>query len=89
MYGVMWKFFQNLQDLVILTDRCPAIKTDHAAIIIEFGSKDNQVKGPGLWKVNCSILEEEPYINDVSKKIPIWGAEGEKELADNRSIWEW
>ena len=28
-------------------------------------------------------------MNDVSKKIPIWIAEGEKELADNRNIWEW
>ena len=57
-----WLISNNLQDLVILTDICPAIKTDHAAIIIEFGSKDNQVKGPGLWKMNCSILEEESYI---------------------------
>ena len=67
-----WLISNNLQDLVIATDICPATKTDHAAIIIEFGSKDDQVKGPtGLWKMNCSILEEESYINDVTQKIPI------------------
>ena len=54
-----WLISNNLQDLVISTDICPAIKTDPAAIIIEVGLKDNQVKGPGLWKMNCAILEEE------------------------------
>ena len=62
---------------------------DHAAIIIEFGSNDNQVKGPGLWKMNCSILEEDSYINEVTRRIPIWVAEGQKELSDNRTTWEW
>ena len=84
-----WLISNNLQDLVISTDICPAIKTDHADIIIEVGSKDNQVKGPGLWKMNCSILEEESYINDVIQKIPIWVAEGQKDLVDNRTTWEW
>ena len=33
-----WLILNNLQDLVISTDICPAIKTDHhAEIIIEFG----------------------------------------------------
>ena len=84
-----WLISNNLQDLVISTDICPAVKTDHAAIIIEFGSNHNQVKGPGLWKINCSILEEDSYINDVTRKIPIWVAEGQKELSDNRTTWEW
>ena len=86
---VYWLISNNLQDLVISTDICPAIKTDHAAIIIEVGLKDNQVKGPRLWKMNCAILDEESYINEVTQKIPIWVDEGHKELADNRTTWEW
>ena len=39
--------------------------------------------------MNCSILEEDSYINDVTWKIPIWVAEGQKELSDNRTTWEW
>ena len=46
-------------------------------------------KGLGLWKLNCSILEEESYINDITQKIPIWVAEGQKDLAHNRTTWEW
>ena len=60
-----WLISNILQDLVISTDICLAIKTDHAAIIIEVGPKDNQVKGPGLWKMNCAILEEELYIDEA------------------------
>ena len=39
--------------------------------------------------MNCSILGEESYINDVTRKIPIWVAEGQKELSGNRTTWEW
>ena len=39
--------------------------------------------------MKCSILGEDSYINDVTRKIPIWVAEGQKELSDNRTTWEW
>ena len=38
--------------------------------------------------MNCSLMGDENYVNDVSLKIPVWIAEGEKDLIDNRSIWE-
>ena len=84
-----WLISNNLQDLVISTSIIPAIKTDHAAIFVEFGTRDNQMKGPGLWKMNCSILDDEDYIEDITLKIPCWIADGERELFDNRSIWDW
>ena len=42
--------------------------------------------------MNCSLLDDEDYINDLAEKIPIWLAEGRNhgnELSDNRSIWDW
>ena len=45
------------------------------------------IKGPGFWKMNCSLLDDEDYVNDISEKIPIWLAEGFEELLDSRSIW--
>ena len=39
--------------------------------------------------MNCSMLEDENYVNEIVLKIPVWIAEGEKDLTDNRSIWEW
>ena len=47
------------------------------------------MKGSGLWKMNCSILDDEDYIRDISLKIPSWIADGERQLSDNRTIWDW
>ena len=78
-----------MQDLVISTRIIPAIKTDQAAISVEFGTRDKKVKGPGLWKMNCSILDDKDYIKDITLKIPSWIADRERELPDNRTIWDW
>ena len=39
--------------------------------------------------MNCSLLEDDDYINDITASIPVWLAEGYKELSDNRNIWDW
>ena len=36
--------------------------------------------------MNCSLLEDDDYFNDTTVKIPVWLAEGYKELSD---IWDW
>ena len=84
-----WLISNNLQDLVTTTDIIPAIKTDHAAISIELSISENHIKGPGHWKMNCSLLDDEDYVRDVTAKMPIWLTEGQNELTDNRSIWDW
>ena len=71
------------------TDIIPAIRTDHDAISLEMGELENELKGPGYWKMNCSLLADEEYVNSVTKLIPIWAAEGRKELSDDRSVWDW
>ena len=84
-----WLISNTLHDLVVTTDIISAIKTDHAAISIDFCNRLTDIKGPGYWKMNCSLSDDEDYINDISAKIPIWLAEGHNELSDNRSIWDW
>ena len=39
--------------------------------------------------MNCSILDDEDYVYDITEKIPIWLAEGRKDLSDRRSFWDW
>ena len=84
-----WLISNNLQDFVKSTDIIPAIKTDHAAIDLVFTDIDTELKGPGFWKMNCSLLEDENYLNDLKQKVPEWKAEGEKVLPDKRSVWDW
>ena len=39
--------------------------------------------------MNCSLLEDDDFIKDIKVKIPVWLAKGNKELSDNRNIWDW
>ena len=39
--------------------------------------------------MNCALLEDEEYVDNLKSKIPIWLAEGCKDLSDNRNIWDW
>ena len=84
-----WLISNNLNDLVRSTDIIPAIRTDHDAIFLEIGKLQNEIKGPGHWKMNCSLLADEEYIDSITEMIPIWTAEGRKDLSDDRSVWEW
>ena len=84
-----WLISNNLHDLVRSVDIIPSIKTDHAVITLDLQNSDNEIKGPGFWKLNCALLEDDDYINDVSSKIPIWLAQGRKDLSDDRVIWDW
>ena len=52
------------------TDIIPAIKTDHAAISIKFSIREKHIKGPGHWKMNCSLLDDDDYVREVTAKIP-------------------
>ena len=84
-----WLISNNLHDLTTSTDIIPAIKTDHSAISLELTNDYNQIKGPGFWKMNCALLEDDLYVDDIKSKIPVWLAEGYKDLSDNRNIWDW
>ena len=63
-----WLISNNLQHLVSLTDIIPDIKTDRSAIFIDINNCENCVKGPGHWKMNVSLLEDEEYIKDITEK---------------------
>ena len=34
-----------------------AVRTDHDAISLELGKLEGELKGPGNWKMNCSLLK--------------------------------
>ena len=62
------------------------IKTDHSAITIEFQDVDDKVKGPGFWKLNCSLLNDKQYVNELNLLLPAWLQEGKQELSDPRCL---
>ena len=84
-----WLISNALHDLVKVINIIPAIRTDHSAISLEFVNTLDDVKGPGAWKMNCSLLDDEEYVNVITESIPIWLAQGHKELSDYRCVWDW
>ena len=51
-----WLISNSVSDNVCDVDTIPSIKTDHSTIKIEFKNVGDGVKGPELWKLNCSLL---------------------------------
>ena len=66
-----------------------AIKTDHSAIVIELQDVEDKVKGPGFWKLNCSLLNDTEYVNELNLLLPTWLQEGKQDLGDPQSVWDW
>ena len=79
----------SLSDNVCKVDMISAIKTDHSAIVIELQDVEHQVKGPGFWKLNCSLLNDTEYVNELNLLLPTWIQEGKQDLGDPRSVWDW
>ena len=48
----VWSISYNLSAFVELTEIIPAVRTDHDAIYLELGQLENELKGPGNWKIN-------------------------------------
>ena len=45
--------------------------------------------GPGMWKMNVSLLDDEEHLHYLSFNISNWKSEGERELSDRRCVWDW
>ena len=56
---------------------------------LELGQLENELKGPGNWKMNCSLLDDEEYEDDITRMIPLRTVYGQKEFTDDRIIWDW
>ena len=83
-----WLISNSLSDNVCNVNTISAIKTDHSAIILEFQDVGDRARGPGLWKLNCSLLDDKQYTDEINN-LPTWIQEGRKDLVDPRSVWDW
>ena len=62
-----WFISNNLCDYVQSTSINP---TDHAAIDLCISDIVDEVKGPGMWKLNVSLLDDEDYLKDLEQNLP-------------------
>ena len=84
-----WLISNNLHDCVKSVKIIPAIKTDHSAICSELAFLDGGEPGPGYCKMNYSLLDDDDYVEAISKMIPVWVKEGRRELSNHRCVCDW
>ena len=39
--------------------------------------------------MNCSLLDDDDYVEAISKMIPVCIEEGRRELSGHRCVWDW
>ena len=75
----------SLQDYVTETGIVPAHKTcsDHGIPYVKIVRYGIPSRGPGIWKLNNSLLSDSSFVSEMKAKIPQWTAEAETDLPDN------
>ena len=65
-----------------------APETDHSAISLHLQARINkQRRGPGFWKFNCFLLEDDNYVNALRKNIDLFKAKYEN-VEDKGLKWD-
>ena len=83
-----WLISKRLLSRVTKTNICAYYDSDHSPVTISIKPEDIQVKrGPGYWKFNNSLLEDEEFVTQMSFIIK-HAAEKHKDIADKRLYWE-
>ena len=75
----------SLQDYVTETGIIPSHKTcsDHGIPYVRIKGYGIPTKGPGVWKLNNTLLSEPSYVAEMKEKLPIWISEAENDLPGN------
>ena len=83
-----WLISKRLLSRATKTDICAYYDSDHSPVTISIKPEDIQEKrGPGYWKFNNSLLEDEECVTKMSFIIK-HAAEKHKDIADKRLCWE-
>ena len=75
----------TLQNYITETGIIPPHKTcsDHGIPFITIKGYSVPTRGPGVWKLNNSLLNEPEFVSEMKEKIPLWIKEAENDLPDN------
>ena len=83
-----WLISKHLLCRVAHTDISAYHDSDHSPVTISIKPEDKQEKrGPGYWKFNNSLLENEDFVIKMSFIIK-HAAQKHKDVADKRLFWE-
>ena len=73
-FPVAWSAF------LISCDIIPSPFSDHCAVLLSTKVPDVLERGPGLWKLNCSVLSEDEYVDIISSFWSHWRSRRESSV---------
>ena len=82
-----WLISKQLLTRVTETDISAYYDSDHSPVIIPLAPEDEVPRGPGFWKFNNSLLENEEFVTKL-KFLILNGKEKYREVTDKRLFWE-
>ena len=84
-----WLISHHLQDSVEMVDIQNSIKSDHSAIVLHLQPTVDNLKGPGFWKLNTSLLDDNEYLEQLKEKMSQIRNAYADAMQDKRVLWEW
>ena len=57
--------------------------SDHGIPYVRIKCYGIPTKGPGVWKLNTTLLSEPSYVAEMKEKLPTWISEAENDLPGN------
>ena len=70
------------------SDIIAGFRSDHSLLSLVVNLDDTSTRGPGLWKLNISLLQNEDYVDLIKKTIPHAKQDSEN-LTDKSLIWDY
>lgn len=67
-----WFISKALEDYTEEADIILSINSDHSAVTLNIKSFQGEAKGKGIWRLNNSFLEQEPFVKEVLDQKQIW-----------------
>ena len=77
----------HIQESIKIVDIVPSVWSDHSAVVLGIKHMPENSKGPGYWKFNSSMADDNVYVADLNRKILKWKNEY-KNILDKRTVWE-
>ena len=66
-----WLISAFLSECVKCDKIRPSIKTDHSLISLQLQGNSYEKRGPGFWKFNTSLLQDQPYVENIKNLIHV------------------
>ena len=80
---------KNLHEFIVESEIIPPFKTcsDHGIPYIKIKGFGIPSRGPGIWKFNNALLQEEDFVYEMRQHIPLWVKEAQEYLEGRGDQW--